>query len=266
MPDRRQHRGPHPEDAQLFAPEALPSLRSAVGDLCWLLDHGYSATSALKLVGDRYRLAQRQRIAVGRCSCSLAASESRRARQVAVDQLRDQVVAIDGYNVLTTVEAALAGGVLLIGRDGVLRDMASVHGSFRKVAETLPAIELLGEFLTRCCVAECRWYLDSPVSNSGRLKTLLRETAEAQTWPWRVELVASPDRVLKSSASEATAPIVASSDSAILDACGPWIDLAHEVVWTKLSPAMIVDPGNAASYCRSPAVSGGGTRRVPTTD
>src|SRR5437588_95661 len=121
MPDRRQHRGPHPEDAQLFAPEAWLALRSAVGDLCWLLDRGYAGRSALKLVGDRYRLAQRQRVAVGRCSCSRAASESRRARQLAVDQLPGRVVAIDGYNVLTTVEAALAGGVLLIGRDGVLR-------------------------------------------------------------------------------------------------------------------------------------------------
>ena len=237
MPDRRQHRGPHPEDARLFAMEAWPALRSAVSDLCWLFDRGYAGASALKLVGDRYRLDQRQRIAVGRCSCSLSASESRRARQVRVDQLRGRVVAIDGYNVLTTVEAALAGGVLLVGRDGVLRDMASVHGSFRKVAETLPAIELLGDFLTRCGAAECRWYLDSPVSNSGRLKTLLRETAEAHAWPWQVELVASPDRVLKSAGQDGPGPVVATSDSAILDACGQWVDLAAAVASVCITEA-----------------------------
>ena len=29
MPDRREHRGPHPEDARLFAPEAWPLLNDA---------------------------------------------------------------------------------------------------------------------------------------------------------------------------------------------------------------------------------------------
>ena len=43
---------------------------------------------------------------------------------------------IDGYNVLTTVESALAHGLLLIGRDGCMRDLASMHGSWRKVDET----------------------------------------------------------------------------------------------------------------------------------
>src|SRR5262245_28925196 len=109
MPDRRQHRGPHPEDAQRFAPEAWPALRSATADLCWLLDRGYAGNSSLKLVGDRYALTQRQRVAVGRCSCSQAAVQGRGARQVATAQLSGRTLAIDGYNVLTTVEAALAG-------------------------------------------------------------------------------------------------------------------------------------------------------------
>ncbi len=241
MPDRRQHRGPHPEDSRLFAPEMWSVLRSAVADLCWLLDRGYAGASSLKLVGDRYALTQRQRVAVGRCSCSQAASAGRRTREVEVSQLSNRVVAIDGYNVLTTVEAALAGGVLIVGRDGVLRDMASVHGSFHKVAETLPAIELLGELLVRCGVAECLWYLDSPVSNSGRLKTLLRETAEARGWPWHIELVASPDRVLKDAGRDPAAPLVATSDSAILDACGPWVDLARAIVGAGHGESHLVD-------------------------
>ncbi len=57
MPDRRKHRGPHPEDRRLFAPEALPRLRAAAGDLSWLLSRGYAPESSLKLVGDRYALA-----------------------------------------------------------------------------------------------------------------------------------------------------------------------------------------------------------------
>ncbi len=69
MPDQRQHRGPHPEDTQLFAPEYWPRLREATRDLSWLLSRGYASPSALKLVGDRYSLNVRQRIAVARCAC-----------------------------------------------------------------------------------------------------------------------------------------------------------------------------------------------------
>jgi len=218
-----------------------PRLRSAVDDLCWLLDRGYATPSALKLVGDRYSLTQRQRVAVGRCSCSQAAGAARAVRRVNADELRGRTLAIDGYNVLTTVEAALAGGVLLIGRDGALRDMASVHGTFRTVTETLPAIVLIGELLQRIGVARAVWYLDSPVSNSGRLKTLLRETAESRGWPWEVELVPSPDRVLKLAAREETPAIVASSDSVILDGCGPWVDLPRSVVEDREVTTLLIN-------------------------
>ena len=61
--------------------------------------------------------------------------------------LRNRPLWLDGYNVLTTVEAALGGGVILIARDGAYRDMASMHGSYRKVAETLPALKILGKLL-----------------------------------------------------------------------------------------------------------------------
>ena len=53
MPDHRKHRGPHPEDKQLFAAEQCPRLREAANDLAWLLNRGYASTSALKIVGDR---------------------------------------------------------------------------------------------------------------------------------------------------------------------------------------------------------------------
>ena len=64
MPDKRQHRGPHPHDTILFAPDAHPVLRQAAADLSWLFGRGYASVSAVKLVGDRYALNQRQRMAV----------------------------------------------------------------------------------------------------------------------------------------------------------------------------------------------------------
>ncbi|MCG8584816.1 MAG: DUF434 domain-containing protein [Pirellulales bacterium] len=118
MPDTRKHRGPHPEDLQLFAEEHVPRLREAANDLAWLFNRGYASASALKIVGDRYALIARQRTAVARCACSDEATARRQQRQITSEELAGRRLWIDGYNVLTSVEAALSGGVILHARDG----------------------------------------------------------------------------------------------------------------------------------------------------
>ena len=69
MPDKRVHRGAHPQDPQLFADAETNKLRQASEDLTWLLNRGYPKTSALNLVGNRFALRERQRIAVMRSTC-----------------------------------------------------------------------------------------------------------------------------------------------------------------------------------------------------
>jgi hypothetical protein len=187
-------------------------LREASRDLSWLLTRKYATNSALKIVGDRYHLTARQRQAVARCACD-DESRDRRARHVIqTTALERRELWIDGYNVLTSIEAALAGAVILRARDGCYRDMASMHGSYRKVEETTPAIRLLGDSISKLNVLRCRWYLDKPVSNSGRLRAMLHETAEEYGWPWSIELAADPDPIL-AHANE----VVVSADSQILD-------------------------------------------------
>jgi hypothetical protein len=236
VPDRRTHRGPHPEDTGLFAAEMHARLSQAVDDLCWLLSRGYAPDSSLKLVGDRHGLVARQRVAVARCSCSDADGQRRRKQEVTAQALHNQALKLDGYNVLTTIEAALSGGVILSARDGAYRDMAGMHGTYRKVAETLPALELLGAQLAELETAECTWYLDRPVSNSGRLKSLMEELASKKGWPWRVELAANPDALLAESSE-----VIVTADSVILDRCSSWYNLAGFIITRHVQQAWIVD-------------------------
>jgi hypothetical protein len=236
MPDTRRHRGPHPQDADLFAEAVHPTLREAASHLSWLLSRGYAQRSSLKLVGDRFGLVERQRRAVLRSSCSDAARTDRAARRVEAAHLLHQTIQIDGFNLLTTVEAALAGGVLLLGRDGALRDMASMHGNYRKVDETRPALELIGRFCERAGVSGCHWWLDQPVSNSARLRTIMLDLAEEHGWRWQITLHPDPDRPLCH-----TDQIVASADAAILDSCRNWHNLAAELVAAQLPDAWVVD-------------------------
>ncbi|MEN6495857.1 MAG: DUF434 domain-containing protein [Thermoguttaceae bacterium] len=238
MPDTRSHRGPHPEDLALFGPHTYEALRQAAADLCWLLNRGYAARSALTLVGDRYQLHARQRVAVARVVCSDTEASRREAHRVNRDALRGRPLLLDGYNVLTTVEAALAGGVILRARDGTYRDMASMHGSYRKVAETWPALDLIGRLTAEAGPTECRWYLDRAVSNSGRLKQIMEEVAAAAGWRWSVELVPDPDPLLSKSPE-----IVVTADSAILDACHAWFNLARETIDRYVPQAWVVSGG-----------------------
>lgn len=235
-PDRRQHRGAHPEDRQLFAPERLPAVRAAVADLSWLMERGYSSNAALKLTGDRCALDERQRTAVLRAACGDTAHNRRAASRLPLAAMTGQDVQIDGFNLLISVEAALGGGLILHCRDECLRDLASVHGTYKAVQETVPALTLIGEFLGQYKPRSVQWLLDSPVSNSGRLAQTLRDVGAERAWNWQAETVLDPDAVLKISPQ-----LIISSDSLILDSAARWVNLAAALLPARVPQAWIVD-------------------------
>jgi hypothetical protein len=238
VPDTRVNRGANPRDAACFAPGELPRLRAAAGDLAWLLSRGYPKNAALKLVGDRHGLRQRQRTALQRTAASDEERARRRAAEVGLAEVGGREIWIDGYNVLLTVEVALGGGVVLGGRDGAFRDMASIGGHYRRVRQTAPALERVGEVLAAAGCARAVWTLDRPVSNSGRLRAVMEAVAAERGWPWEVRLLASPDRTLI-----AADEVVATADSAILDRARRWLNLARLVVERTVPGAWIVDLG-----------------------
>lgn len=234
MPDKRKHRGQNPQDQSLFSKENLFRLKSARADLSWLFGRGYSEKSALSLVGDRWKLESRQRHAVRRVTCSEDDAIRRQAKRI--ESVSDsQCLHIDGFNVLITVEAALSVALILVGQDGAYRDIASMHGTFRVVEETHPAINLIGQTLQELKIQNCCWYFDRPVSNSGRISKTVEEIARANKWNWTSQLEFDPDKVL----GECSEPI-SSSDSLILDRCENWVNLTAKVV-EKIETAWVVN-------------------------
>ena len=236
LPDKRRHRGQHPEDAEAFGGDHIDRLRTAARDLSYLLSRGYAQASSLKLVGDRFQLTARQRTAVLRSSCPDALRDGRRHREWTLDAQPDRPLEIDGYNVLITVESALSGGVLLLGRDGALRDLASLHGTYRRVEETRPALEAIGAVIAGARRSPVRWYFDAPVANSGRLRELVLTIASENDWNWDAETIPDPDRSLIASCG-----LVASSDSQILDGCSAWTNLARHVVESSVAGPQVVN-------------------------
>ncbi|MEM7037346.1 MAG: DUF434 domain-containing protein, partial [Bacteroidota bacterium] len=159
MPNKQKNRGMHPDDLKLFSADHVPALQSAVADLSWLLERGYAINAALKLVGDRFRLTARQRLPVSRSACSDTALARRQSKVLVAADLQGRNVAIDGFNLLISLECALSDAFLFRGRDGCLRDIASIHGSYRKVQQTLRAIEMVGTALATLAPAKVHWFL-----------------------------------------------------------------------------------------------------------
>ena len=235
-PDRRRHRGAHPEDARLFDGAWLPALRVATSELSWLLSRGYQSKSALKLVGDRHALRERQRLAVARAACAEEGLERRRASRVGEGQVAGEALIVDGFNLVITLEAALSGGVLVRGRDGCVRDLSSVHGSYRAVEETERAVVLAGEALGALAPSSVLWLLDRPVSNSGRLAERIRTVAAGRGWPWRVEVEFNPDREIVNSSR-----VAVTSDSNVLDGVERWLNLGRMIVERYIPDAWMID-------------------------
>jgi hypothetical protein len=177
-------------------------------------------------------------MAISRYACSEADVLRRGKSRIELAAVQGRELWIDGYNLLTLIESALSGSIVIASRDECFRDIAGIHRRYRKVSETIPALQLIGEAISNLQVSVCRWWLDQPVSNSGRLKTIILEMAKYKGWNMEVELVFSPDHVLSR-----TGHVVASSDGIILDRCAAWLNLARELIRRHIASAHILDLG-----------------------
>lgn len=225
MPHKQKHRGPHTKDDRNFSNKYLNSLREAVKDYSYFLTRDYSRDAALKTVGDHYQLNDRQRLAVMRNSCQDQSLAYRKYRCIVPEKAGQNPLHIDCFNLLITIESALSGGYIFEGRDGCYRDLASVHSSYKRVEETLPALTVIGKALEKLAVKKVYWYIDQPVSNSGRLKGLLMDLALDNNWHWEAALFPNPDHELVQQNR-----IVTSSDSHVLDRCYLWVNLAKWII------------------------------------
>ena len=191
---------------------------------------------ALKLVGDRYTLTDRQRLAISRTACSDQSKERRAQTLISTDGVAGKDLIVDGFNLIITMEAALSGGLLMICRDDCIRDLSSVHGSYRSVDETERAIMLIGEAIETLQPMSVRWVLDRPISNSGRLAKRIRDAARQRQWNWNVEVVFNPDAEI--SASDR---IVISSDSHVLDESARWLNFNRFLIDKQLDQSWLID-------------------------
>lgn len=216
-------RGFAPNDQKEFGGQAIGVLRKAGKDLQYLLNQGYPIKGASVFVGNHYQLSERQRLALARAVSSDESIRQRKAKEV--EQLpKGCTVHIDGFNTIITLEVALSNSLLLYCMDGTVRDLAALRGTYRLIDKTQEAILLIGKALAQSGIRKAVFYLDSPVSNSGRLRQCILEMLEPFPYAVEVEVIHNVDAVLQ------TLGHVITSDAIILDKCVSWVNLNAGII------------------------------------
>ncbi len=223
----QSRRGFVPTDEKEFNPESIAVLRRAQKDILYLLEQGYKITPASTFVGNHYRLSERQRLAVVRATAEKKVLALREEKRLNRTEAPKQVF-IDGFNVIITLEVALSNSTLIRCMDKTIRDLAGLRGTYRIIDKTEEAIRLVGEELRFLGCEEAVFYLDAPVSNSGRLKQKLIEVLEQYPFWTRVALTENADVLLKKLGN------VITQDAIILNQCESWINLTAEIIGARL--------------------------------
>ena len=227
-------RGYVDSDREQFASDKLPLLRKAQQEILYLIEKGYPMKSASTFVGNHYMLSERQRLAITRATAQRDIVEMRLSK-LAEEGVRGQEVFIDGLNLIITLEVALSGSTLIHSMDRTIRDLAGLRGTYRLIDKTDLAIKLIGDKLADIGVNKATFYLDAPVSNTGRLKTRIYELLESYPFDVSVQLAENVDYILKKLG------FVITSDAIILNNCRSYLNLAADIIRERLPEVTYID-------------------------
>ncbi len=215
-------RGYVPDDARYFSAAGIDTMRKASRHIVFLINEGYDLKQATTFVGNHFLLSERQRLAVMRSLATNEQLKNRERKRRALSELSGENVWIDGFNTIITLEVLLSDSILFTCMDGAIRDLAALRGTYRIISETESAVRILFDVLTEMKIRSATILLDEPVSNSGRLKTLIADIGEDYSFDLEITIQKDVDRTLYNKEN------VITSDSIILDHCSSWINLTEK--------------------------------------
>jgi hypothetical protein len=204
-------------------------LQEAAEDFRYLLNRGYPRKAALELVGNRYGLTSDERHLLHRGIFSDADSKSRRKRRIPIGKVRSRDLAIDGYNVIITIEAGLSGQPLILGDDGFIRDISGLSGKFKKTEKTEEAFQLILDIVKRVKPLKTLFLFDSPISMSGELAQEVRSLLKKESLLGDARAVKVPEKILIGYPG-----VIATSDTAIIDQSKEVVDLAGDIIKKRI--------------------------------
>ena len=228
-------RGYVPEDERNFSQDAVKRMKDASRHIRYLINEGYDLKQATVFVGNHFLLSERQRLAIMRSVAADQDLAERKSKQLSISELNGREVWIDGFNTVITLEVLLSDSLLFSCMDGTIRDLAALRGTYRLIPETAEAVQLMFDILQEASVRKVNILLDEPVSNSGRLKSMIAEKEEpVHSFDLDIRILRDVDRTLYGKEG------VITSDSIILDHCSSWFNLTAECLRRKGKQAIRV--------------------------
>lgn len=225
-------RGWDPDDPRRFNEKEIEKLSLCAYEAAFLMERGYPAQSAVTFTSNHRLLTARQRNALGRMTAPPSRLRLRKSRELAALE-PGCTVSIDTFNAVILMETALSNSMVLRCMDGCIRDLSGLSGTYRIIDVTDPAIDMILKKLIALGAGKAVFYLDSPVSNSGRLKTHIAERAEALHFPIDLIMVHNADRSLMELDHVITA------DSEIIENCRSWFNLYPYLIDELESPWVV---------------------------
>ena len=187
-------RGYDVEDEKSFKGDGLLKVKKAGNDVKYLLNAGYKVKQATMFVANHYALTERERLVLAR---GIAADKDILARKAKFSDLNNlDTVYIDGFNAIIPMESLLSGSVLFKCQDDAVRDLANLRGSYKVIDKTEGAISLILSKLDDLKVKKAIINLDKPISNSGRLKTMILNISNDFNVEVEVNLLDAVDKSL----------------------------------------------------------------------
>jgi hypothetical protein len=200
-------------------------LLSAAQDFRFLSGRGYPRQASLTLVGNRYALPRAARQILQRGVFDPAAAARRRLKLCLAQTLTGQPLALDGHNVVITLECALRGIPVLAADDGFIRDIGQVSASFRPSPLTTQVLDRLSRYLAERAVGPVTFWYDAPMSRSGELAAMTRDIMQACHLSGEARAVAVPEKWLLEDSG-----VIGSSDTDLIDRAQQVVDVAGEII------------------------------------
>ena len=196
------------------------SVHEASKDLRYLLNRGYKKTYALTIVCDHYQLLKKDRHFLSRSVFSNADVVAVQKKRIDIKGIKGKNVAIDGFNVLITVEAVLEGQVIMCD-DFFVRDLQGVFGKYSITETTEKALQKIYTVLKRHQPKTVTFYFDKQVSHSGEVCSLVRPHFPCKTTEHVDAVLAQLNY------------ITATADSILIQKLDQCIDIPFEILFSK---------------------------------
>jgi len=180
-------------------------LRDAYADLKYLLNRGYRKSVALNFVANHYRLPLEARHLLARCVFPDSWIEEVKGKLLTPGEMKGRSLAVDGFNVLITLESIREGRAILC-EDGLVRDL-KYQGRYRIWPATEEELETIARSLGGLGVGEALFFYGRSTPHSGVVRSLTEEALERAGVSGEVRLVKSPDYELKAFETVATADV-----------------------------------------------------------